>query len=113
MAQAHIDIDWTAFNRILQGDGAKDARHEAADRVKALWLGHIHPRTGMTQLLIHDDDIPTVAGVGGRTYIETGEAAPLKKFPVNLSAWYWLEYGTSKMQAQRPGRRALAEAAVT
>jgi hypothetical protein len=100
-------MDDAAITRLLHGPGGVKARHEAANRVMRKWIGNIHRRTGETQLLLHLSD--TI----GRTYIETSTAAPTKDIKgVNLSAWLWLEYGTAKMRAQAPGRRALGDAAV-
>ena len=104
-----LEIFWPVVDALLDGPEARHARHAAADRVKFLWEANIHPETGETQLLLHDD---TDAATGSRTYIETGDAGPTKHDPVNRSAWKWLEYGTSKMEAQSPGRRALSEAEI-
>lgn len=107
MAKAHIRMDDAAITRLLHGPGGTRARHEAADRVMRKWIGNVRRRTGETQLLLHLTDAI------GRTYIETSTAAPTKEIKgLNLSAWLWLEYGTAKMHAQAPGRRALGESAV-
>lgn len=112
MAEVRIDMDQAAINRLLHGSGARKVRHEAADRVKANWEARIHPRTGETQLLLNiTDGGGAPGGADSRTYILTGEAGPLAHRDVNLSAWKWLEYGTSKMAAQAPARNALREAA--
>lgn len=112
MAEVRIDIDQTAFrDKLLHGFGAKIVRNLAADQLADKWSANIHHRTGETQLLISVEE-----GAGfsaGRTYVTTGEAGPLAHQDVNLSAWKWLEYGTSKMAAQAPGRRALGEVSVT
>lgn len=114
MAEVRIELDQGAINRLLHGAGARKARHEAADRIKAKWEANIHPRTGETQLLLHiTDGGGAPGGADSRTYVETGPAGPTAHEDVNASAWKWLEYGTSKMAAQAPGRRALGEAAVT
>ena len=110
MGKAHIKLDDAAITRLLHGPGGVKARHDAAERVKVKWAGNVHPRTGETALLLH---ITEGSGPsGGRTYIETSTAGPTKETKLNLSAWLWLEFGTRKMRAQAPGRRALAEAAV-
>ena len=112
MAAVRVTLDRAAINRLLHGAGATRARHEAADRVKAFWEANIHPRTGETQLLLGiEDGGAAPGGADSRTYIVTGEAGPEAHQDVNASAWKWLEYGTSKMRAQAPGRRALGEAA--
>ena len=112
MGDVRIELDRAAINRLLHGTGARNARHEAADRVKAAWEANIHPRTGETQLLLSiTDGGAAPGGADSRTYIQTGEAGPEAHQDVNGSAWKWLEYGTSKMRAQAPGRRALGESA--
>lgn len=113
MAEVRVEFDQSAINRLLHGAGARSARHEAAERVKANWEANIHPVTGETQLLLGISDGGGVPGGGdSRTYITTGEAGPFKHDEVNASAWKWLEYGTSDMEAQSPGRKALGQAAV-
>jgi hypothetical protein len=112
VAEVSINLDQSAINRLLHGYGARAARHEAADRVKANWEARIHPRTGETQLLLSiTDGGGSPGGADSRTYILTGLAGPESRQDVNLSAWKWLEYGTSKMRAQAPARNALREAA--
>jgi hypothetical protein len=116
MGDVRISLDRGAITRLLRGRGAKEARHEAADRVKANWEARIHPRTGETQLLLSVEDGGGFAhdiarGADSRTYILTGQAGPEAHQDVNASAWKWLEYGTSKMEAQAPARNALREAA--
>lgn len=118
MAEVRIELDRGAITRLLHGSGARKARHEAADRVKVKWEGNIRPQTGETQLLLSITDGGGFAndiagGADSRTYIETGEAGPTTHEDVNLSAWKWLEYGTSKMAAQAPARKALGSAAAT
>lgn len=107
---AEVELDWAAVNRLLRGDAARQATHDAADDVRRRWEANIHPVTGMTNLLLHDD--PGDQFSGGSTYVLTGEAAPTKEDKVNGSAWKWLEYGTSKMAAQAPGRKALGQAEI-
>lgn len=112
MGDVRIELDRAAINRLLHGSGARDARHKAAERVKVKWEENIHSRSGETALLLSiSDGGAAPGGADSRTYIQTGEAGPEAHQDVNLSAWKWLEYGTSKMQAQAPGRKALGEAA--
>lgn len=110
MADAHIDLDWAAVTRLMRGPGGVDARHRGAEKVERAWARNIHRLTGVTEGALHISDGSGPSG--GRTYVETGEAGPKEHEKVNLSAWYWLEYGTSKMRAKKPGARALARSAV-
>jgi hypothetical protein len=104
---AKLEIFYAVFDAgILRGPGAFKARHTFADKIARAWSRNIHRLTGATQLMLTEED-----GLGTRTYIVTGEAGPRKHERVNLSAWQWLEYGTHKMRAQAPGRRALEAAA--
>lgn len=109
MGKAHIDLDWAAFEAILHGDGARAATKKLGNQLAGKWRRNIHRLTGVTRAMISVD---APGGVdGSRTYVQTGEAGPRAHERVNLSAEMWLEYGTSKMTAQAPGRTALGEMA--
>lgn len=106
---AKIDLYWPQIQAILHGDGARSATKRIGNQLAQKWRRNIHRVTGVTRTLITTE---TPGGFSGsRTYILTGEAGPTKNQTLNLSAELWLEFGTAKMNAKAPGRKALGEMA--
>lgn len=96
-AKASFTMHPSAIDRILLGPESTAQKKHQANRIKNAWQGNIHAITGATDRSIDVEAIGTevnVVATGG------GNAA-------NPSAWVFLEYGTGKMRAQHPGRRAL------
>lgn len=80
---------------ILNGQESLAQRKRQAQKIKAAWRDNIHNLTGATDESIDVD----VRGT------EVIVSADTNRNPE--SAWAYLEYGTSKMRAQAPGRRAI------
>lgn len=80
---------------ILHGRQSVKQKQIQAEKIKAAWQANIHNITGATKASIRVEE---------RGF----EVAVVADDDVNdQSAWFYLEYGTSKMRAQHPGRRAI------
>lgn len=90
-----IVIDPTALERILHGTQAKGYKRGQAEKVSNAWKGNIRRITGATDRSIAVEQ-------DGDDYIVSADSARDPE-----TAWPYLEYGTSKMRAQAPGRRAI------
>jgi len=85
----------SAIERLLRGPESKGMKRSQATKIATAWKGNINRITGATDASIDVEE-------DGDQFLVVADTA---RSPG--SAWYWLEYGTSKMRAQAPGRRAI------
>lgn len=97
MATSGFQIYPGAIETLLNGPQSIAQKKTQAHKIKAAWQANIHDITGVTDTSIDVE-------VRGTDIAVTAESAGSGDNP---SAWYWLEYGTSDMPAQHPGRRAI------
>lgn len=95
MSSSHFEMHPGAIETILNGPESIAQKKRQAQKIKAAWQGNIHRITGATDESI-DVDVR-----GTEVVVE----ADTSRNPE--SAWAYLEYGTSDMRAQSPGRRAI------
>lgn len=97
MATSGFEMHPGAIEALLNGPKSTAQKKTQAYKIANAWQGNIHNITGVT-----DDSIDVE--VRGNDVAVTATSAGSGDNP---SAWYWLEYGTSDMPAQHPGRRAI------
>lgn len=95
MATSRFVINPGAIERILRGRESVAQKRKQANKILAAWKANIHRITGATErsLKVEPD---------GDDVIVSADAARDPN-----TAWPYLEYGTSKMRAQAPARRAI------
>jgi len=84
-----------AVERILRGPQSVAQKRKQGKRIGDAWRGNIHRITGATDRSIDVEQ-------RGSEVIVSADATRDPE-----TAWPYLEYGTSKMRAQAPGRRAI------
>lgn len=84
-----------ALERILRGPESRGMKRSQATKIANAWQNNIHRVTGATDRSIAVEE-------DGDAFIA---AADRRRDP--NTAWPYLEYGTSRMRAQAPGRRAI------
>lgn len=84
-----------ALERILRGPESRGLKRSQATRIANAWRSNINRVTGAT-------DRSVAVEPDGDGFVA---AADTSRDPE--SAWAYLEYGTSTMRAQAPGRRAI------
>lgn len=84
-----------AIERILRGPKSKGMKRSQGEKIANAWRGNINRITGATDRSIGVED-------DGHQIIVAADATRDPE-----SAWVFLEYGTSSMRAQAPGRRAI------
>lgn len=95
MASARFVMNPGALERILRGPQSRGMKRSQAEKIARSWKGNINRITGATDRSIGVED-------DGDGFVV---AADKSRDPE--SAWAWLEYGTSSMRAQAPGRRSI------
>lgn len=95
MSSAHFVWNPGALELILRGPQSKAVRKRSGKKIESAWKANIHRITGAT-----DSSIET-REEGDQIVVEADTARNRE------SAWLYLEYGTSEMRAQHPGRRAV------
>lgn len=95
MASSRFVYNPGAIEAILNGPLSKATRRRAGAKIAQAWKANIHRDTGAT------DNSIAVEDQGKQTIV----SASMARDPE--SAWPYLEYGTSSMRAQAPGRRAI------
>ncbi|ALG06849.1 hypothetical protein [Kibdelosporangium phytohabitans] len=95
MSSARFEINPGAIEAILHGPQSIAQKKRQGDKLADAWRGNINRITGATDRSIEVE----VQG------FEVTVAADTSRDPE--SAWVYLEYGTSSMRAQAPGRRAI------
>ena len=95
MPSARFEMHPGAIERILRGPQSRGMKRAQAEKIASRWRGNIHRVTGATDRSIGVEE-------DGDGFVV---AADKTRDPE--SAWSWLEYGTSKMRAQAPGRRSI------
>lgn len=95
MASSHFEINPGAIDRILRGPESMAQKRKQANRIADAWRGNINRITGATEhsIKVEQDGPDMIVSADESRDPET--------------AWYYLEYGTSKMRAQAPARRAI------
>jgi hypothetical protein len=84
-----------AIERILRGPESRGMKRSQAEKIASRWKSGINRVTGATDRSVGVEE-------DGDGFVV---AADTSRDPE--SAWFWLEYGTSKMRAQAPGRRSI------
>jgi response regulator of citrate/malate metabolism len=95
VASSHFVYNQGSVERIIHGPQSRSARRRAGTKIAQAWKANIHRITGATDRSITVEDHAK----------ETVVSASTARDPE--SAWQYLEYGTSSMRAQAPGRRAI------
>lgn len=95
MASTRVVMHPGAIEAILRGPESRGMKRSQATRIGNAWRGNIHRVTGATDRSIAVEE-------DGDGFVV---AADRMRDP--NTAWSFLEYGTSKMRAQAPGRRAI------
>ena len=95
MASSHFTINPGAIDSILRGPQSMAQKRKQADRIAAAWKANINRVTGATDRSIGVEQ-------EGPDMIVSADRSRDPE-----TAWLWLEYGTSKMRAQAPARRAI------
>lgn len=96
MGRAEFRMHPGALETILRGPQSMGQKRAQGERVAQAWRANIKRVTGATDRSIQVEDVG-----GGRVEV----AADMARDPE--SAWLYLEYGTSRMRAQAPARRAI------
>ena len=95
MASAKFVMNPGALESILRGPESRGLKRSQAAKIATAWKGNINRITGATdQSIAVEED--------GDGFVVAADAARDPQ-----SAWVDLEYGTSRMRAQAPGRRAI------
>jgi hypothetical protein len=84
-----------ALDSILHGPDSLAQEKRQAEKIADAWRGNIHTITGATDRSIDVEQ-------DGFSFIVSADATRDPN-----SAWSYLEWGTSKMRAQAPARRAI------
>lgn len=95
MTSSHIVLHPGALERILRGPQSRAQKVAQGKQIAARWRSNIKRVTGATERSID------VAVEGDEVIVSADKARDPN------SAWPYLEWGTSKMRAQSPGRRAI------
>lgn len=98
MSKSHFEINPGAIETILRGPDSIAQKKHQGERIRERWAANIHRITGATEASL------VLETEGFDVYVTADEASGETNNP---SAWYWLEYGNSKMRPQHPGRRAI------
>lgn len=95
MASSNFTIYPGAIEALIHGPQSRAVRRRSGEKIRQAWQGNIHRITGATDRSIAVEDH------GDETLVTASTARDPE------SAWAYLEYGTSSMRAQAPGRRAI------
>lgn len=95
MPSVRVVMNPGAIEALLRGPKSKGMKRTQATKIAEAWKGNINTITGATAAGISVEE-------DGDQFLAIADTATSPE-----SAWYWLEYGTSKMRAQAPGRRAI------
>lgn len=95
MPSSHFEINPGAIDAILRGRESMAQKRRQADRIAAAWKANINRITGATDRSIGVEQ-------DGHDMIVSADRSRDPN-----TAWPYLEYGTSKMRAQAPARRAI------
>lgn len=95
MPSARFTVTPGAIERILRGPQSRGMKRSQAEKIAAKWKSNINRVTGATDRSIGVEE-------DGDGFIVSADNSRDPE-----SAWSWLEYGTSKMRAQAPGRRSI------
>jgi hypothetical protein len=95
VANSTFVINPGAVERLIHGPGSRAQRLQQGRRIAETWRARIHRVTGATDRSI------AVEEEGNQTLV----TADKRRDP--NTAWPYLEYGTSRMPAQAPGRRSI------
>ncbi|RSM73454.1 hypothetical protein DMH04_41315 [Kibdelosporangium aridum] len=95
MTSSRFEINPGAIEAILRGPQSQAQKKRQAEKIADAWRGNINDITGATDRSIDVE----------QQGFEVTVAADSSRDPE--SAWVYLEWGTSKMRAQAPGRRAI------
>lgn len=96
--KSHFVMNPGAIETILLGPESTAQKRHQGNKIKNAWQNNIHTITGATERSID------VEAIGSEVNVVATSAGSNAENP---SAWSYLEYGTSKMRAQHPGRRAI------
>jgi hypothetical protein len=95
VASSRFEINPGAIDAILRGRESMAQKRKQADKIAQAWKANINRITGATERSIGVEQ-------DGHDMVVSAEAARDPN-----TAWPYLEYGTSKMRAQAPARRAI------
>lgn len=95
MASSRFEINPGAIDRILRGPESMAQKRKQANDIANAWRANINRVTGATERSIKVEQ-------DGNDMIVSADASRDPN-----TAWPYLEYGTSKMRAQAPARRAI------
>lgn len=95
MASSKFTVNPGAIERLIHGPESRAMRKRQGRKIMESWKARIHRITGATERSITMED-------DGNTTVVTADRARDPN-----TAWQYLEYGTSRMRAQAPGRRSI------
>lgn len=95
MTSSRFEINPGAIDAILHGPQSINQKKRQGEKLAQAWQANIHDITGATDRSVEVE----------QQGFEVTVAADVSRDPE--SAWAFLEWGTSKMRAQAPGRRAI------
>jgi len=95
VARSEFQINPGAIDRLIHGPSSRSLRKKQGRQIAEEWKGRINRITGATDRSIDVEE------EGNRTLVTADESRDPE------TAWQYLEYGTSTMRAQAPGRRSI------